>query len=167
MASWFGSFAGGFAKGLSEQITKKEEDQAAATAASVASMYHNVQEKKKELSKQKEDYRAVVSELGSFTFKDGTKFDDRQLITLATNPEVAKKIIKQLTDNPELSANVTPSFFKAAENAPTGVKAADYMDELFKVRAAATEKTKELFNTVSEGGGLVDRIVAGDRKSVV
>ena len=162
MASWFGSFAGGFAKGLSEQITKKEEDQAAATAASVASMYHNVQEKKKELSKQKEDYRAVVSELGSFTFKDGAKFDDRQLITLATNPEVAKKIIKQLTDNPELSANVTPSFFKAAENAPTGVKAADYMDELFKVRAAATDKTKELFNTAAKGGGLVDQLVAGN-----
>jgi hypothetical protein len=163
MASWFGSFAGGFAKGLSEQITKKEEDQAAAAAASVASMYHNVQEKRKELNKQKEEYRAVVSELGAFTFKDGTKFDDRQLITLATNPEVAKDIVKRLRDDPELSTRLTPSFFKAAENAPANVKASDYMDELFKVRAAATEKTRELFNTVAEGGGLVDRLVAGNR----
>ena len=162
MASWFGSFAGGFAKGLTEQITKKEEDQAAAAAASVASMYHNVQEKRKELNKQKEEYRAVVSELGAFTFKDGTKFDDRQLITLATNPEVAKDIVKRLRDDPELSTRLTPSFFKAAENAPAGVKAADYMNELFQVRAAATEKTRELFNTVSQGGGLVDRLVAGN-----
>jgi hypothetical protein len=162
MASWFGSFAGGFAKGLSEQITKKEEDQAAAAAASVASMYHNVQEKRKELNKQKEEYRAVVSELGAFTFKDGTKFDDRQLITLATNPEVAKDIVKRLRDDPELSTRLTPSFFKAAENAPANVKASDYMDELFKVRAAATEKTKELFNTASKGGGLVDQLVAGN-----
>jgi hypothetical protein len=162
MASWFGSFVGGFAKGLSEQITKKEEDQAAAAAASVASMYHNVQEKRKELNKQKEEYRAVVSELGAFTFKDGTKFDDRQLITLATNPEVAKDIVKRLRDDPELSTRLTPSFFKAAENAPANVKASDYMDELFKVRAAATEKTKELFNTASKGGGLVDQLVAGN-----
>ena len=162
MASWFGSFAGGFAKGLSEQITKKEEDQAAAAAASVASMYHNVQEKRKELNKQKEEYRAVVSELGAFTFKDGTKFDDRQLITLATNPEVAKDIVKRLRDDPELSTRLTPSFFKAAENAPANVKASDYMDELFKVRAAATEKTRELFNTASKGGGLVDQLVAGN-----
>jgi hypothetical protein len=162
MASWFGSFVGGFAKGLSEQITKKEEDQAAAAAASVASMYHNVQEKRKELNKQKEEYRAVVSELGAFTFKDGTKFDDRQLITLATNPEVAKDIVKRLRDDPELSTRLTPSFFKAAENAPANVKASDYMDELFKVRAAATEKTRELFNTASKGGGLVDQLVAGN-----
>jgi len=162
MASWFGSFVGGFAKGLSEQITKKEEDQAAAAAASVASMYHNVQEKRKELNKQKEEYRAVVSELGAFTFKDGTKFDDRQLITLATNPEVAKDIAKRLRDDPELSTRLTPSFFKAAENAPANVKASDYMDELFKVRAAATEKTRELFNTASKGGGLVDQLVAGN-----
>lgn len=162
MASWFGSFAGGFAKGLTEQITKKEEDQAAAAAASVASMYHNVQEKRKELNKQKEEYRAVVSELGAFTFKDGTKFDDRQLITLATNPEVAKDIVKRLRDDPELSTRLTPSFFKAAENAPAGVKAADYMNELFQVRAVATEKTKELFNTAAKGGGLVDQLVAGN-----
>ncbi len=162
MASWFGSFAGGFAKGLTEQIIKKEEDQAAATAASVASMYHNVQEKRKELGKQKEEYRAVVSELGSFTFKDGAKFNDQQLITLATNPEVAKDIVKRLRDDPELSTRLTPDFFKAAANAPANIKAADYMEELFKVRAAATEKTKELFNTASKGGGLVDQLVAGN-----
>lgn len=162
MASWFGSFAGGFAKGLTEQITKKEEDQAAAAAASVASMYHNVQEKRKELGKQKEEYRAVVSELGSFTFKDGAKFNDQQLITLATNPEVAKDIVKRLRDDPELSTRLTPDFFKAAANAPANVKAADYMDELFKVRAAATDKTKELFNTAAKGGGLVDQLVAGN-----
>jgi len=162
MASWFGSFVGGFAKGLSEQIAKKEEDQAAATAASVANMYHNVQEKKKELNKQKEDYRAVVSELGSFTFKGGTKFNDQQLITLATNPEVAKDIVKRLRDDPELSTRLTPDFFKAAESAPAGVKAADYMEQLFKVQAAATAQTKELFNTASKGGGLVDQLVAGN-----
>lgn len=162
MASWFGSFAGGFAKGLSEQIAKKEEEQAAATAASVANMYHNVQEKKKELSKQKEEYRATVSELGSFTFKGGAKFNDQQLITLATNPEVAKDIVKRLRDDPELSTRLTPDFFKAAENAPAGVKAADYMDQLFKVQAAATEKTRELFNTAAKGGGLVDQLVAGN-----
>jgi hypothetical protein len=162
MASWFGSFVGGFAKGLSQQITKKEEEQAAVTAASITNMYHNVQEKKKEINKQKEDYRAVVSELGSFTFKNGTKFDDRQLITLATNPEVAKDIIKRLRDDPELSSRLTPDFFKAASSAPINVKASDYMDELFNVRAAATEKTRELFNTVAEGGGLVDKLVAGN-----
>lgn len=162
MASWFGSFVGGFAKGLSEQIAKKEEDQAAATAASVANMYHNVQEKKKELNKQKEEYRAVVSELGAFTFKGGSKFNDQQLITLATNPEVAKDIVKRLRDDPELSTRLTPDFFKAAESAPAGVKAADYMDQLFKVQAAATAQTKELFNTASKGGGLVDQLVAGN-----
>jgi hypothetical protein len=162
MASWFGSFAGGFAKGLTEQIIKKEEERAAATAASVANMYHTVQEKKKELGKQKEEYRAVVSELGAFTFKGGAKFNDQQLITLATNPEVAKDIVKRLRDDPELSTRLTPDFFKAAENAPAGVKAADYMDQLFKVQSAATEKTRELFNTASKGGGLVDRLVAGD-----
>jgi hypothetical protein len=67
-----------------------------------------------------------------------------------------------LRDDPELSTRLTPSFFKAAENAPANVKASDYMDELFKVRAAATEKTKELFNTASKGGGLVDQLVAGN-----
>jgi hypothetical protein len=162
MASWFGSFVGGFAKGLSQQITKKEEEQAAATAASITNMYHNVQEKKKEINKQKEDYRAVVSDLGSFTFKDGAKLNDRQLITLAANPEVAKDLIKRLRTDPTLSSRVTPDFFEAAKNAPEGVKAVDYMDELFKVQAVAADKTKELFNTAAKGGGLVDRLVAGD-----
>jgi hypothetical protein len=162
MASWFGSFAGGFAKGLSEQITKKEEEQAAATAASITNMYHNVQEKKKEINKQKEEYRAVVSDLGSFTFKDGAKLTDRQLITLAANPEVAKDLIKRLRTDPTLPSRVTPDFFDAAKNAPEGVKAVDYMDELFKVQAVAADKTKELFNTAAKGGGLVDRLVAGD-----
>lgn len=161
MASWFGSFAGGFAKGLSEQITKKEEDQAAVTAASVANMYHNVQEKKKEIDKQKETYRSTVSELGSFVFKDGAKFNDQQLITLATNPEMAKDIVKRLRDDPELSTRLTPEFFKAAANVPANVKASDYMDQLFQVKAAATDQTKELFNTVAKGGGLVDQLVAG------
>jgi hypothetical protein len=36
------------------------------------------------------------------------------------------------------------------------------MDELFKVQAAATDKTKELFNTAAKGGGLVDQLVAGN-----
>jgi hypothetical protein len=162
MASWFGSFAGGFAKGLSQQIIKKEEEQAAAAAASVTNMYHNVQEKKKEINKQKEEYRATVSELGSFVFKDGDKFNDQQLITLASNPEMAKDIVKRLRDDPELSSRITTGFFKAAATAPTDVKAADYMDELFKVQAAATDKTRELFNTAAKGGSLVDRLVAGD-----
>lgn len=162
MAAWFGSFAGGFAKGLSEQIAKKEEEQSVAAAASVTNMYHNVQEKKKEINKQKEEYRATVSELGSFVFKDGNKFNDQQLITLASNPEMAKDIVKRLRDDPELSSRLTPSFFKAAASAPTGVKAADYMDDLFKVQAAATDKTKELFNTAAKGGGLVDQLVAGN-----
>jgi hypothetical protein len=162
MASWFGSFAGGFAKGLSEQITKKEEEQSIAAAASVTNMYHNVQEKKKEINKQKEEYRATVSELGSFVFKDGNKFNDQQLITLASNPEMAKDIVKRLRDDPELSSRITTSFFKAAASAPADVKASDYMDELFKVRVAATDKTKELFNTAAKGGGLVDQLVAGN-----
>jgi protein-tyrosine-phosphatase len=162
MASWFGSFAGGFAKGMAEQIEEKEKEQAAVTAASIQNMYHNTQEKKKELAKQAEQYRGVVSELGSFVFKDGAKFDDRQLITLASNPETAKDIVKRLRDDPELSSRLTPDFFKAAENAPKGVKAVDYMDQLFKVKAAATEQTKELFNTSDKEGGLVDRLVAGN-----
>lgn len=160
MASWFGSFAGGFAKGMSEQITKKEEDQAALTANSIANMYHNVQAKKKEMETQKEAARGIVSELGSFTFKDGKKFDDRQLITLASNPEMSKDIIKRLRDDPELSARITPDFFKAAETAPTGVKAADYLDNLFKVPVAAKEQTQALFNAASKEGGLVDKLVA-------
>ena len=40
------------------------------TAASIKNMYHNVQEKKKEISKQAEEYRGIVSELGTFTFKE-------------------------------------------------------------------------------------------------
>lgn len=162
MASWFGSFAAGFSKGIVEQIAEKEKEQAAMTAASIKNMYHNVQEKKKEIAKQAEEYRGTVSELGSFTFKDGTKFDDRQLITLASNPEMAKDIVKRLRDDPELSSRLTPSFFKAAENAPTGIKASEYMDKLFKVQAAATDQTKELFNTAKEGGGIVDNLVAGN-----
>ena len=162
MASWFGSFAGGFAKGMVETITEKEKEQAAMTAASIKNMYHNVQEKKKELAKQAEEYRGTVSTLGSFKFKDGAKFDDRQLITLASNPEMAKSVIKHLQDDPELSARITPDFFTAAANAPTGVKASDYMDKLFKVQAAATDQTKELFNTAAKGGGLVDNLVAGN-----
>jgi len=162
MASWFGSFAGGFAKGMVEQITEKEKEQAAMTAASVQNMYHNVQERKKELAKQAEQYRGTVSELGSFVFKDGAKFDDKQLITLASNPEMAKDIVKRLRDDPELSSRLTPDFFKAAANAPTGVKAADYMDQLFKVKAVATEQTKELFNTAAKEGSIVDSLVAGN-----
>lgn len=162
MASWFGSFAGGFAKGMVETITEKEKEQAAMTAASIKNMYHNVQEKKKELAKQAEEYRGTVSTLGSFKFKDGAKFDDRQLITLASNPEMAKSVIKHLQDDPELSARITPDFFTAAANAPTGVKASDYMDKLFKVQVAATDQTKELFNTAAKGGGLVDNLVAGN-----
>ena len=160
--AWFGSFAGGFAKGMVEQITEKEKEQAAITANSVANMYHNVQEKKKELDKQKEQYRGTVSELGSFVFKDGAKFNDQQLITLASNPEIAKDVVKRLRDDPELSTRLTPDFFKAAANAPSGVKASDYMDELFKVKAAATDQTKELFNTASKGGGIVDNLVSGN-----
>lgn len=162
MASWFGSFAGGFAKGMVETITEKEKEQAAMTAASVKNMYHNVQEKKKELAKQAEEYRGTVSELGSFVFKDGAKFDDRQLITLASNPEMAKDIVKRLRDDPELSTRLTPDFFKAAANAPTGIKASDYMDKLFKVQVAATDQTKELFNTSAKGGSIVDNLVAGN-----
>lgn len=162
MASWFGSFAGGFAKGMVEQITEKEKEQAAVTAASIKNMYHNVQEKKKEIAKQAEEYRGTVSELGSFVFKDGAKFDDRQLITLASNPEMAKDIVKRLRDDPELSGRLTPDFFKAAENAPTGIKASDYMDKLFKVQVAATDQTKELFNTAAKNGGIVDNLVAGN-----
>lgn len=162
MASWFGSFAGGFAKGMVEQITEKEKEQAAMTAASVQNMYHNVQEKKKELAKQAEQYRGTVSELGSFVFKDGAKFNDQQLITLASNPEMAKDIVKRLRDDPELSARLTPDFFKAAANAPTNVKASDYMDQLFKVKAVATEQTKELFSTASKEGSIVDNLVAGN-----
>lgn len=162
MASWFGSFAGGFAKGLSEQITEKEKEQAVMTAASIKNMYHNVQEKKKEMSKQADEYRGTVSELGSFVFKDGAKFDDRQLITLATNPEMAKDIVKRLRDDPELSSRLTPDFFKAATNAPTDIKASDYMDKLFKVQNLATEQVKEFYKTTSEGGSIVDRLVAGD-----
>ena len=160
MASWFGSFAGGFAKGMSEQITKKEEDQAALTANSIANMYHNVQEKRKLMDTQKEAARGIVSELGSFSFKDGTKFDDRQLITLASNPEMSKDIIKRLRDDPELSSRITPDFFKAAETAPTGVKAADYLDTLFKVPSVAKEQTQALFNAASTEGGLVDKLVS-------
>ena len=52
MASWFGSFAAGFSKGIVEQIAEKEKEQAAMTAASIKNMYHNVQEKKKEIAKQ-------------------------------------------------------------------------------------------------------------------
>ena len=162
MASWFGSFAGGFAKGMVEQLAEKEKEQAAVTAASIQNMYHNAQEKKKEISKQAEQYRGTVSELGSFVFKDGAKFDDRQLITLASNPEIAKDIVKRLRDDPELSTRLTPDFFKAAESAPTGVKAADYMDQLFKVRAVATEQAKELYSTASKEGGIVDNLVAGN-----
>jgi hypothetical protein len=162
MASWFGSFAGGFAKGMVETITEKEKEQAAMTAASVQNMYHNVQEKKKELAKQAEQYRGTVSELGSFVFKGGTKFDDQQLITLASNPEMAKDIVKRLRDDPELSARLTPDFFKAAANAPSNVKASDYMDQLFKVKAVATDQTKELFNTAAKEGSLVDKLVAGN-----
>jgi protein-tyrosine-phosphatase len=162
MASWFGSFAGGFAKGMVEQLTEKEKEQAAMTAASIKNMYHNVQEKKKEIANQAEEYRGTVSTLGSFKFKDGTKFDDRQLITLASNPEMAKSVIKHLQDDPELSARLTPDFFKAAENAPTGVKASEYMDKLFKVQAAATDQTKELFNTAAKGGSIVDNLAAGN-----
>lgn len=162
MASWFGSFAGGFAKGMVEQLTEKEKEQAAMTAASIKNMYHNVQEKKKEIAKQAEEYRGTVSELGSFVFKDGAKFDDRQLITLASNPEMAKDIVKRLRDDPELSSRLTPDFFKAAANAPTGVKASDYMDKLFKVQTAATDQTKELFNTAAKGGSIVDNLVAGN-----
>ena len=161
MASWFGSFAGGFSKGMVETITEKEKEQAAITANSIANMYHNVQEKKKDLDKQKEQYRGTVSELGSFVFKDGAKFNDQQLITLASNPEMAKDIVKRLRDDPELSTRLTPDFFKAAANAPTGVKASDYMDQLFQVRAASTDQTKELFNTAAKGGGIVDNLVAG------
>jgi hypothetical protein len=162
MASWFGSFAGGFAKGMVEQLAEKEKEQAAVTAASIQNMYHNAQEKKKEISKQAEQYRGTVSELGSFVFKDGAKFDDRQLITLASNPEIAKDIVKRLRDDPELSTRLTPDFFKAAESAPTGVKAADYMDQLFKVKAVATEQAKELYSTASKEGGIVDKLVAGN-----
>jgi hypothetical protein len=162
MASWFGSFAGGFSKGMVETITEKEKEQAAITANSIANMYHNVQEKKKDLDKQKEQYRGTVSELGSFVFKDGAKFNDQQLITLASNPEMAKDIVKRLRDDPELSTRLTPDFFKAAANAPTGVKASDYMDELFRVKSASTEQTKELFNTAAKGGGIVDNLVAGN-----
>jgi hypothetical protein len=162
MASWFGSFAGGFAKGMVEQLAEKEKEQAAVTAASIQNMYHNAQEKKKEISKQAEQYRGTVSELGSFVFKDGAKFDDRQLITLASNPEIAKDIVKRLRDDPELSTRLTPDFFKAAESAPTGVKAADYMDQLFKVKAVATEQAKELYSTASKEGGIVDNLVAGN-----
>jgi protein-tyrosine-phosphatase len=162
MASWFGSFAAGFSKGIVEQIAEKEKEQAAMTAASIKNMYHNVQEKKKEIAKQADEYRGTVSELGSFTFKDGAKFDDRQLITLASNPEIAKDIVKRLRDDPELSSRLTPDFFKAAANAPTGVKAADYMTELFKVKAAATEQTKEFYNATSKEGGIVDNLVAGN-----
>ena len=162
MASWFGSFAAGFSKGIVEQIAEKEKEQAAATAASVKNMYHNVQEKKKEIAKQAEEYRSTVSELGSFAFKDGTKFDDRQLITLASNPEMAKDIVKRLRDDPELSSRLTPDFFKAATNAPTNVKASEYMDKLFTVKAAATEQTKEFYNTTSKEGGIVDNLVAGN-----
>lgn len=160
MASWFGSFAGGFAKGMTEQITKKEEDQAAMTANSIANMYHNVQEKRKLMDTQKEAARGIVSELGSFSFKDGTKFDDRQLITLASNPEMSKDIIKRLRDDPELSSRITPDFFKAAETAPSGVKASDYLDNLFKVPSVAKEQTQALFNAASTEGGLVDKLVA-------
>lgn len=162
MASWFGSFAAGFSKGIVEQIAEKEKEQAAVTAASIKNMYHNVQEKKKEISKQAEEYRGIVSELGTFTFKDGAKFDDKQLITLASSPEIAKDIVKRLRDDTELSKRLTPDFFKAAANAPTGVKAADYMDQLFTVRAMAEDKTKALFNTSKEGGGIVDNLVAGN-----
>jgi hypothetical protein len=162
MASWFGSFAAGFSKGIVEQIAEKEKEQAAATAASVKNMYHNVQEKKKEIAKQAEEYRSTVSELGSFAFKDGAKFDDRQLITLASNPEMAKDIVKRLRDDPELSSRLTPDFFKAATNAPTNVKASEYMDKLFTVKAAATEQTKEFYNTTSKEGGIVDNLVAGN-----
>jgi hypothetical protein len=162
MASWFGNFAGGFAKGLAEQIDEKEREQAAMTAASIKNMYHNVQEKKKEMAKQAEEYRGTVSELGSFVFKDGAKFDDRQLITLASNPETAKDIVKRLRDDPELSSRLTPDFFKAAENAPAGVKASEYMDKLFKVQSVASEQVKEFYKTTSEGGGIVDRLVAGN-----
>jgi hypothetical protein len=162
MASWFGSFAAGFSKGIVEQIAEKEKEQAAATAASVKNMYHNVQEKKKEIAKQAEEYRGIVSELGTFTFKDGAKFDDRQLITLASSPEIAKDIVKRLRDDTELSKRLTPDFFKAAANAPTGVKASEYMDQLFTVRAMAEDKTKALFNTSKEGGGIVDNLVAGN-----
>lgn len=162
MASWFGSFAGGFAKGMVETITEKEKEQAAMTAASVQNMYHNVQEKKKELAKQAEQYRGTVSELGSFVFKGGTKFNDQQLITLASNPEMAKDIVKRLRDDPELSARLTPDFFKAAASAPTNVNAADYMDQLFKVKAVASDQTKELFNASNKEGSIVDKLVAGN-----
>jgi hypothetical protein len=125
-------------------------------------MYHNVQEKKKELAKQAEQYRGTVSELGSFVFKGGTKFNDQQLITLASNPEMAKDIVKRLRDDPELSTRLTPDFFKAAASAPTNVNAADYMDQLFKVKEVASDQTKELFNASNKEGSIVDKLVAGN-----
>lgn len=160
MPSWFSSFAGGAAKSISESIAEKEKDQAAMTADSMKNMYHNVVERKKEISKIKEEYGQTVNELASLVLKDGERLDDQQLITIGSNPALAKDVLKRFKDDPELSSRVGRDFFQAAKDAPTGVKATEYMDKLLSVQRASVDQTKALFNTAITGGGLVDNLVS-------
>lgn len=155
-----GSFIGGVAKGASESIEELEKLNTTSINASVKSMYHNYQEYKKEVEKQKESLRGTVGTLRGLKFDDGP-LDDEQLIALASNPKLAEQIADTLTKNPDRLVGLSKSFITAA-NVPKGQKFDDFLNNYGKkatltseeFAAAASNKEEGFLNKMIYGSNL-------------
>lgn len=144
-----GSFIGGVAKGASESIEELEKLNTTSINASVKSMYHNYQEYKKEVEKQKESLRGTVGALRGLKFDDGP-LDDEQLIALASNPKLAEQIADTLTKNPDRLVGLSKSFITAA-NVPKGQKFDDFLNNYGKKAALTSEEFATAASNKEEG----------------
>ena len=144
-----GSFIGGVAKGASESIEELEKLNTTSVNASVKSMYHNYQEYKKEVEKQKESLRGTVGTLRGLKFDDGP-LDDEQLIALASNPKLAEQIADTLTKNPDRLVGLSKSFITAA-NVPKGQKFDDFLNNYGKKAALTSEEFATAASNKEEG----------------
>jgi len=144
-----GAFVGGVAKGASESIEELEKLNTTSINASVKSMYHNYQEYKKEIEKQKEKLRSTVGTLRGLKFDDGP-LDDEQLIALASNPKLAEQVADTLTKNPERLVGLSKSFITAA-NVPKGQKFDDFLNNYGKKAALTSEEFATAASNKEEG----------------
>jgi len=153
-----GAFVGGVAKGASESIEELEKLNTTSINASVKSMYHNYQEYKKEIEKQKEKLRSTVGTLRGLKFDDGP-LDDEQLIALASNPKLAEQVADTLTKNPERLVGLSKSFITAA-NVPKGQKFDDFLNNYGKKAALTSEEFATAASNKEEG--FLNKMIYGD-----
>jgi hypothetical protein len=153
-----GSFIGGVAKGANESIEELEKLNTTSINASIKSMYHNHQEYKKEIEKQKETIRGPLGVLRSLKFSDGL-LSDEQLIGLATNPSLAKEIAETLTKNPDKLEGLSKSFITAS-NIPKGKKFDEFLNEYGKKAALSAEEFAQIASNKEEG--FLNKMIYGD-----